>query len=282
MTTDPARRLSSIDVLDEAEHARLDEVGNRAVLTQPAPVAVSVPALFAAQVARAPEAVAVTFGDRSLTYRELDEAANRFAHLLSGYGVGPGARVALLLERSAQAVVAMLAVLKTGAAYLAIDPALPAARMQFMLDDAAPIAVITTAGLRSRLDGCDLAVIDISAIEAPLSRPSPAPHYRRRPPTTSPTSSTPRAPPVLPKGWRSPTTTWPIWRSRRPTTCRRRRCGRSVTRTRSTSRCGRSGLRCWVGGGWWWCPTRWSAHRTTSTTCWSVNRSMCSPKPRRP
>ena len=134
--------------------------GNRAVLTQPAPVAVSVPVLFAAQVARAPEAVALTFGDRSMTYRELDEAANRLAHLLSGQGVGPGACVALLLERSAQAVVAMLAVLKTGAAYLAIDPALPAARIEFMLADAAPIAAITTTGLASRLDGCDLAVID--------------------------------------------------------------------------------------------------------------------------
>ena len=166
MTTDPGQRLSSIDVLDAAERIRLDELGNRAVLTQPAPVPVSVPTLFAAQVARAPEAVAVTFDDQSLTYRELDEAANRFAHLLSGHGVGPGARVALLLERSAQAVVAMLAALKTGAAYLAIDPALPAARMEFMLDDAAPVAVITTAELRSRLDGCDLTVIDISDIEA--------------------------------------------------------------------------------------------------------------------
>ena len=153
MTADPARRLSSIDVLDEAEHARLDELGNRAVLTQPVPAAVSVPELFAAQVARAPEAVALTFEDPSLTYRELDEAANRLAHLLSGHGVGPGACVALLLERSAQAVVAMLAVLKTGAAYLAIDPALPAARIGFMLADAAPIAAITTADLRSRLDG---------------------------------------------------------------------------------------------------------------------------------
>ena len=71
-------------MLDAGEHARLDEVGNRAVLTQPAPAAVSVPVLFAAQVARAPEAVALSFGGRSMTYRELDEAANRLAHLLTG------------------------------------------------------------------------------------------------------------------------------------------------------------------------------------------------------
>ena len=96
---------------------------------------------------RTPEAVAVTCGGRSMTYRELDEAANRLAHLLAGQGVGPGQCVALLLERSAEAIVAMLAVLKTGAAYLPIDPALPAARIGFMLADAAPIAAITTAGL---------------------------------------------------------------------------------------------------------------------------------------
>ena len=63
MTADPARRLSSVDVLNEAEHARLDEVGNRAVLTQPAPAAVSIPVLLAAQVARTPEAVALTSGE---------------------------------------------------------------------------------------------------------------------------------------------------------------------------------------------------------------------------
>ena len=81
-----------------------------------------------------------------MTYRELEEAANRLAHLLAGHGAGPGQCVALLLERSAQAVVAMLAVLKTGAAYLPIDPGLPAARIRFMLADAAPIAAVTTAG----------------------------------------------------------------------------------------------------------------------------------------
>ena len=205
MTADPARRLSSMDVLDAGEHARLDELGNRAVLTQPAPPAVSIPVLFAAQVARTPEAVAMTCEGRSMTYRELDEAANRLAHLLAGHGVGPGQCVALLFSRSAEAIVAILAVLKTGAAYLPIDPALPAARIEFMLADAAPIAAITTAGLADRLDGHDLLVIDV---ERPRAR-QPTQHgaCRRRPPTTSPTSSTPRALPVCPRGWRSPTTT---------------------------------------------------------------------------
>ena len=75
------------------------------------------------------------------------------AHLLVGQGAGPGQCVALLFSRSAEAIVAILAVLKTGAAYLPIDPALPAARIEFMLADAAPIAAITTAGLADRLDG---------------------------------------------------------------------------------------------------------------------------------
>ena len=148
MTADPTRRVSSMDLLDEGEHARLDELGNRAVLTQPATAPVSVPVLFAEQVARAPEAVAVTFEGRSMTYRELDEAANRLAHLLAAHGVGPGQCVALLLERSAQAIVAILAVLKTGAAYMPLDPAVPTARMRFIVEDAAPMAAITTAGLR--------------------------------------------------------------------------------------------------------------------------------------
>ena len=90
LTADPTRRLSSMDVLDAGEHAHLDGWGNRAVLTQPAAASVSIPAVFAAQVARAPEAVALTFEGRSLSYGELDEAANRLAHLLVGQGAGRG------------------------------------------------------------------------------------------------------------------------------------------------------------------------------------------------
>src|SRR5258705_9885189 len=122
---------------------------------------VSIPALFAEQVARAPEAVAVTFEGRSLTYRETDEAANRLAHLLTGHGVGPGQCVALLFNRSAEAVVAILAVLKAGAAYLPIDPALPADRIEFMLADAAPVAAITTSDLAGRLDEFGVMIIDV-------------------------------------------------------------------------------------------------------------------------
>ncbi len=178
LTADPARRISSIDLLDEADHARLNEVGNRAALTKPA-TPVTIPARFAEQVARAPEAIAVTFEGRSMSYRELDEAANRLAHQLASQGAGPGQSVALLFSRSAEAIVAILAVLKTGAAYLPIDPALPAARIEFMIADSAPIAAITTAGLRSLLDGCELAVIDINdpGIETQpnTALPSPAP-----------------------------------------------------------------------------------------------------------
>nr|CRL66696.1 linear gramicidin synthetase subunit D [Mycolicibacterium malmesburyense] len=161
LIADPSRRLSSIDVLDEGEHTRLDVWGNNAALTAPASRVMSIPALFANQVARVPQAVALTFRDRSMTYRELDEASNRLAHLLIGYGAGPGERVALLFNRSLEAIVAIMAVLKTGAAYLPIDSAHPAARIEFMLDDAAPLVAVSSTTLASRLNGRELPVIDI-------------------------------------------------------------------------------------------------------------------------
>ena len=117
------------------------------------------------------------FEGRSLTYRELDEAANRLAHLLIRHGVGPGQCVALMLERSAEAVVAILAVLKSGAAYLAIDPAVPTARLQFIVKDAAPMAAITTGGLARRLGGFEMVVIrvDEPAIDSQPGTAPPAP-----------------------------------------------------------------------------------------------------------
>ena len=162
MSEDPGRRLSSMDVLDDGEHSRLDAWGNRAGLAQPADAPMSITAVFDTQVARAPEAVALTFEGRSVSYRELDEAANRLAHVLAEQGAGPGQRVAVLVPRSAEAVAAMLAVLKTGAAYVPMDPAHPPARMEFMIGDAAPVAAVTTAELAGRFEGQVLPVIDIA------------------------------------------------------------------------------------------------------------------------
>ncbi|MFI5511726.1 amino acid adenylation domain-containing protein, partial [Mycobacterium sp. NPDC051804] len=177
MAADPQRLMSSVDLLDEHEQTRLQQWGNQAVLSQPAPAAVSVPELFAAQVARTPDALALTCDGRSMTYRELDEAANRLAHLLAAHGAGPGTRVALLLSRSAEAIVAIMAVLKTGAAYVPIDPVHPDARIGFVLADSAPIAAITTSDLRARLDGHEPFVIDVDdpAIETQPSTGLPAP-----------------------------------------------------------------------------------------------------------
>ena len=272
MAADPTRRLSSMDVLDAHEHAGLDGWGNRAVLTRPAAPSVSIPVLFAAQVARAPEAVAITCGQRSWTYRDLDEAANRLAHLLADQGAGPGERVALLLSRSAEAIVAILAVLKTGAAYLPIDPAHPAARMEFVVADAAPMAAITTAELADRLDGHELLVIDVDdpriGTQPSTALPAPAPDDIAYLIYTSGTTG-------VPKGVAVAHHNVTQLLESLDAELALGRCGRSVIPWPSTSRCGRSGVRCCMVGGWWWCPSRWSAHQKTCTPCWSLNRSAC-------
>ncbi|QZH58457.1 amino acid adenylation domain-containing protein [Mycolicibacterium farcinogenes] len=159
MSGDPSLRLLSIDLLGDDEHDNLDVWGNRAVLTQPAPAPASIPELFSAQVNRTPTATALTCGERSWSYLELDRAANRLAHVLVDHGARPGAVVALLFTRSAEAIIAILAVLKSGAAYLPIDPAHPDARIGFMVTDAAPVVAVATADLRARLTNCDIPVI---------------------------------------------------------------------------------------------------------------------------
>ena len=163
MSADPEQRVSAIDVVDDAEHDRLREWGNRGALTSSTTVSPTIPGLFAEHVAHSPAAVAVNFAGRDMTYLELDAASNRLAHLLSERGAGPGGRVGLLMPRSAQAVVAIMAVLKSGAAYVAIDPSSPDARIDFVLQDASPVAVLTTSELSQRLTGYAGAVVDVDA-----------------------------------------------------------------------------------------------------------------------
>ena len=109
--------------------------------------------LFAAQAARTPTAVAVVSGNVSLSYAELDARSNRLARYLAAHGAGPGRLVAVATERSAEMIVAVLGVLKSGAAYLPIDPANPADRIAFMLADAAPAAILTSRALATTAPG---------------------------------------------------------------------------------------------------------------------------------
>src|SRR6185295_10177488 len=90
---------------------------------------------IAAQAARTPEAVAVTFEDETLSYGELDERAGRLARALRGLGVGPEVRVGICVERSLEMMVGLLAILKAGGAYVPLDPSYPAERLAFMLED---------------------------------------------------------------------------------------------------------------------------------------------------
>ncbi|KJY24265.1 AMP-binding protein, partial [Streptomyces sp. NRRL S-495] len=103
-----------------------------------------VPAVFAAQAAATPDATALVFGEQRLSFAELNARANRLAHGLAGAGIGPESLVALAVPRSAESIVALLAVLKAGAAYLPLDSDYPRDRLAGMLADARPAAVLST------------------------------------------------------------------------------------------------------------------------------------------
>nr|WP_318580721.1 condensation domain-containing protein [Mycobacterium liflandii] len=122
-TTHPDQPLHHLDLLTDTEHTQLHTWGNHPTLTAPTTTAISIPAAFTNIVATHPHAPALTFEDHTWTYHDLDTASTQLAHhLTTTHGARAGAVVALLLPRSDHAILAILAVLKTGAAYLPIDP----------------------------------------------------------------------------------------------------------------------------------------------------------------
>ncbi|MEU6019919.1 amino acid adenylation domain-containing protein [Micromonospora sp. NPDC047134] len=168
VVADPDRPVARLPLLSDEELDQVDRAGTDTARSYPV---ATVPDLFAAQVAAAPEAPAVLDGDLTLSYGRLDEAARRLAGALRQRGVGPASLVAMPLERSWQAVVTMLAVLRCGAAYLPIDPAHPAARQEMVLADAAPTLVVTATGTTS--DRPTLALDEVALLDGPVP-PDPA------------------------------------------------------------------------------------------------------------
>ncbi|WP_206328531.1 AMP-binding protein, partial [Streptomyces sp. S3(2020)] len=143
VAADPELRLSAVDLLG---HAERETVLARGTGTAQAPLDRSVVHRFTAQVARTPDATALVCGTRELSYRELDQRADRLARHLLAAGAGPEQLVAIAMERSADLVVALLATLKTGAAYLPLDLRSPDARLGAVLKESKPrVLVVDTA-----------------------------------------------------------------------------------------------------------------------------------------
>ncbi|WP_051319008.1 non-ribosomal peptide synthetase [Chitinimonas koreensis] len=148
MAADAQRPAATLELLDAAEREQLLHGWNRTGCAYPAQTLAE---LFAARAAAAPEAIAVLHEGQPLSYGELDRRANRLAHHLLARGIGPDRLVAICAERSAELVIGLAAVLKAGAAYVPLDPAYPADRLAYMLEDSAPALLLTQVHLQGRL-----------------------------------------------------------------------------------------------------------------------------------
>ncbi|HEU0054616.1 MAG TPA: amino acid adenylation domain-containing protein, partial [Longimicrobium sp.] len=179
LVTASVESTGELTPLTAADRAAIAAAG---AATASFPVDRSLAALFAEQAARAPSATALTFGGEALSYGELDARANRLAHRLVRLGARPDALVGLFVDRSADTIVALLAILKSGAGYLPLDPAYPEDRLAYMLEDSGAPIVVTTSTLRGRLPSgvtivclqCDAAAIAAEPSTAPAVEVSPS------------------------------------------------------------------------------------------------------------
>lgn len=143
----PGQRLSGFSLLTEQERQQLLTEWNNTAVSFPREKCIH--ELFEAQAAAVPDAVALVYERSQLSYAELNAQANRLAHQLIDVGVKPDTRVAICVERCLNMAVGMLAILKAGGAYLPLDPSYPKDRLAFMLEDSAPVALLTQNRLES-------------------------------------------------------------------------------------------------------------------------------------
>ncbi len=174
MAADPDRPVADIDILPPAERARVLEEWNDTERSYPAGLRVH--DLFAAQAARTPDAVAVSWRGEHTTYAELERRSARLANALRRRGVGPETRVGVCLSRTPELLVSLLGVLRAGGAYVPLDPAYPRERLGFMVEDAGIALVLTESGLAGRLPGGAAGLILRDAEpEAPSAGPEHVP-----------------------------------------------------------------------------------------------------------
>ena len=173
VVAEPQRRVRDLDLLGAAERERLVVEWNRTALAYAQDRCLH--ELFSAQAARTPQAPAVVFEGRSLSYAELEARSNQLAHRLIEYGVGPDVVVGLCLERSPELVIGLLGILKAGGAYLPLDPEYPPERLAFMLADTQAPVVVTASALVSQLPGFGLELLLLDRETEALSSASTVP-----------------------------------------------------------------------------------------------------------
>jgi amino acid adenylation domain-containing protein len=157
IAADPDREIAALPLLPERERRRLLCEWNDTGVAYPADACLH--RVFEAQVERTPDAPALLFEGGQLTYAELNRRANRLARRLRGLGVGPEVLVGVLMERSAELVIALYAILKAGGAYVPLDPEYPSERLAFMLEDTGAPVVLTQGHLAGRVPACAARVL---------------------------------------------------------------------------------------------------------------------------
>ncbi|HEU0051826.1 MAG TPA: amino acid adenylation domain-containing protein, partial [Longimicrobium sp.] len=174
MVEDDGRRMDALPLLPEAERRLVVEEWNRTA--RPFPRDATLHALFAARAAERPDDAAVEWEDERVTYGELDARANRLARWLTRRGVGPDARVGVLLERGIDLVVSILAVVKAGGCYVPLDPAYPAARLRHMLADAGARVLVVRGDRGAAEEAYGVATVSIDGdADAIAAEPAEAP-----------------------------------------------------------------------------------------------------------
>ncbi|MGW2090115.1 non-ribosomal peptide synthetase, partial [Streptomyces sp. NPDC001880] len=167
IAAEPRRRVTDLELLSPSERQwALHEVNEAAHAAAPA----TVPAILEQQAAGTPDAEALVCGEDSLTYTELNTRANRVARELIRRGVGPETVVAVALPRTPHLVVALLAVLKAGGAYLPIDPAYPSGRLEYVLSQARPRLLITDAATAPTLPAASVERLYFADLDSPAER----------------------------------------------------------------------------------------------------------------
>jgi amino acid adenylation domain-containing protein len=176
---DCEQRISELPLLTTVERHQLLEEWNASWVDHPERDR-CIHELFEAQAQRTPDAVALVFEESSLTYRDLDQRADKLAQQLRLLGVRSGVLAALFVDRSPDMVIGMLGVLKAGGAYVPLDPSHPSKRLAYMLADADPLILLTQQKLKSKLPTHCAHVVVIDADAAPEVQPDHEPHAEAR------------------------------------------------------------------------------------------------------